>query len=180
MEKQFQQNGYQDRIATIGGTFDTLHTGHKEYIRLAFEYADRVLIYVSSDEYANRRKNYRVRSYQFRVKRLTNFIREIGCENRYEIRCLHRLGNLETDYLENDDLKDKICMAIVSPAYYKFFLRINLDRVAQGMKSFLILVKFRTRDQNNNDLSSHVIRHSLIKNLDAYTAMDEGSDIADV
>ncbi len=155
----FSGNG-QERIATIGGTFDVLHIGHKEYIRLAFEYADRVLIYVNSDKYTNGKKHYSVRSYEYRVTRLTNFIREIGCENRYEIRCLHRLEQLEADYLETDGLRDKIFMAIVSPDYYDFFLNINRIREARRMKSFLILVKLRKLDNENKDISS-----SLIHNL---------------
>jgi pantetheine-phosphate adenylyltransferase len=155
----FSGNG-QERIATIGGTFDVLHIGHKEYIRLAFEYADRVLIYVNSDEYTNGKKHYSVRSFEYRVERLKDFIREIGCENRYEIHCLHKLEQLEIDYLETDGLGNKIYMAIVSPDYYDFFLNINHIREARGMKSFLILVKLRKRDNENKDISS-----SLIHNL---------------
>ncbi len=156
-------NGYQKLFATIGGTFDTLHAGHKEYIQLAFTYADHVLVYVSSDDYAYRNKNYRARSYEFRVQQLMNFIRELGCEKRYEIRCLHNLEQLKTDYLETDGLNGKICIAIVSPEYYEFFLRINQAREALGMKTFLILVKLRKLDREKRDISSSVIRSNSIE-----------------
>lgn len=160
-----QGNGYPERIVTVGGTFDTLHPGHKDYIQLAFEHADRVLIYVNSDEYINGKKLYSVLSYEARVAELMNFIREIECENRCEIRCLHKLEELEIDYLENDNLRNKIYMAIVSPEYYDFFLKINNIREARGMKSFLILVKLRKRDDWNEDISSSLIRHrTILKN----------------
>jgi len=148
----------QVRIATIGGTFDTLHAGHREYIRLAFEYADQVIIYVNSDEYTNGKKLYSVRPYNRRVARLLDFVREIECENRCTIRCLHELTQLEADYLGTNGHDEKIDMAIVSPEYYDFFLNLNRAREAQGKKSLLILVKPRKKDPQNGDISSSAIR----------------------
>jgi len=157
-EEPSTTNGARERIATIGGTFGILHEGHKEYIQLAFEYVDRVLIYVNSDEYTNGKKHYSVHPFEHRVDQLKAFIKQIGCENRCEIHRLNNLKELETDYLETEDLKEKIYMAIVSPEYYDFFLRLNNAREARGMNSILILVKPRKRD-NGNDISSSLIRH---------------------
>lgn len=149
----------QELIVTIGGTFDTLHKGHKEYVRLAFQFADRVLIYVSSDEYVHEKKDYIVRPYETRVKRLKDFIEEIRSAHRCEIRCLHKLEELESDYLENKDIRNNIYMAVVPPEYYDFFLNLNYTREARGMQPFLILVKLRKRDFKNGDFSSSAIRY---------------------
>lgn len=154
----FRGNGHQKLIVTIGGTFDTLHKGHKEYIRLAFEYADRVLIYVNSNEYVKPKKSYDVRPYRLRVKRLKNFISKIGIsEERYEIRQLNTVAQVKNDYLKED-----IHIAIVIPEYYAMFRRINQQRMAKGKQGILILVKERTRDHKNGDLSSTEIHRRLI------------------
>lgn len=152
----------QERIATIGGTFDTIHIGHKEYIQLAFEYSDHVLIYVSSDNYIAGRKNYGSKPYRIRVQLLKEFIREIGYEKRCEIRLLETQQNLE-----NDLLNEKIDIVIISPEYYDFFLKINYKRESKGMRSFLILVKTRTHFQGI-DISSKVTRCMLPKNRSLY------------
>jgi pantetheine-phosphate adenylyltransferase len=154
-------NGHGERLVTIGGTFDDLHTGHKSYIRLAFEYADRVLIYVTSDEYVIGRKAYTVRPYSDRIDNLKSFIREIECENRYLIKCLHNQDELKTDFIENPDLRNNLYMTIVSPAYLKLFLKINRARETHNIKSFLILIKPRTLNPANYDVSSHEIRKPL-------------------
>lgn len=157
-----RRNGEVEHIATIGGTFDVLHLGHKEYIRLAFENADRVLIFVTSDDYSDHDKLYSVRPYSFRVQQVISFVRDIGCENRCEIRCLNSLQQLEIDFIEVDDLRKNIKMAIVSPEYYNLFLRINYLREQLGMRSFLILVKPRKRDKKNSDISSSVLQEYII------------------
>lgn len=157
----FRENGHEERLVTIGGTFDTLHTGHKAYIRLAFEYADRVLIYVTSDEYINGKKNYAVRPYSYRVDKLEGFIQEIECENRYRIRCLHSQDDLITDFIEKPDLKKNLYMTIISSEYYDLFFEINRTREEKGIKSFLILVKPRSLNPTNSDISSHEVRELL-------------------
>lgn len=153
------ENGKQERVATIGGTFDILHKGHKEYIRLAFQFADHVLIYVSSDKHVNGKKDYHVRPYELRIARLKDFLQENGFENRCEIHPLNELKELELDYLKNDNVMHKIYMAIISPEYYDFFLNLNHTREKRGMKSFLILVKLRQQYRNlHEDFTSSDMR----------------------
>jgi len=160
----FSGNGHhhhhQERVATGGGTFDTLHLGHQEYIRTVFEYADQVLLYVSSDEYAKAKKVYEVRPYHLRVRRLESFIiNKLGINrDRYEIRQLNTLAQVK-----NDLLKEDIHIALVVPEYYALLRRINQERMDHGKKGILILVKQRTRDHNNGDLSSTAIHRRFIR-----------------
>jgi cytidyltransferase-like protein len=154
-------NNGQERMATIGGTFDTLHAGHKAYIRLSFENADNVIIYVSSDDYAREKKSYKVRPYADRVDDLQHFIQEeMECKKHYQLRCLKSTDELRTDYLKRKDLRS-LYMAIVSPEYYDFFNDLNRLRETSGLKTFLILVKPRSYNSMNHDISSHEVRRLL-------------------
>lgn len=145
------------RIATIGGTFDTLHQGHKDYIKLAFDFAHYVIIYIKTDAYVNGKKNYQVRPYQERHEKLAEFIRQIGCQSQCEIRPHGNADDLVNDYLNEFTRHDVLYMAMVSPEYYEKFLAINRLREFKGMNSILLIVKPRFRD-GGNDLSSSAIR----------------------
>ena len=166
-ENEHQGNGYRQRIATIGGTFDTLHKGHGEYILLAFDLADHVVIYLNSDENINGKKNYTVRTYEERLKNLQEFIHYLGYENRCEIRCLDKFEDVKTDYLKEFISDDKIYIAIVSQEYLDFFLDVNNIRENLCMKSLLIMIKPRLRN-GKADISSYAIRNRLIENADSY------------
>ncbi len=162
-----------ERIVTIGGTFDELHRGHKEYIRLAFEFATRVIIYVNSnqfnsDQFTNGKKKYLAHPYAHRLEKLREFLQEIEQEMEEEnalhrkycqIKELNHVDDVKKDYLENPELQE-VYMAIVSPEYYHSFVELNRARAARGLPSFLILVKHRTRDLQQ-DISSTLIREVL-------------------
>jgi len=148
-------------IATIGGTFDTLHAGHKEYIRLAFSFSEHVRIYVSADELARAYKKYPVRNYEARVEKLAEFLQQNYEHRRYQIRRLRALEDLREDYLETPDLRECLQLAIVTPEYYDFFQELNRQREARGIKSFLTLVKQRTLTRDRRDLSSFEVRRRL-------------------
>lgn len=157
----FCNDSKQARIATIGGTFDTLHAGHKEYIRLAFEFVERVWIYVSADEHANRRKRYVVQPYEVRVEKLEEYLAQSVEPRRYQVRCLRNMEELQRDYLELPELRENIFLAVVSPEYYDFFQNLNAKRETRGLHSFLTLVKRRTLTADKRDLSSYEVRRRL-------------------
>lgn len=157
----FYNDSKQQRIATIGGTFDTLHAGHKEYIRLAFEFVERVWIYVSTDEHANSRKRYVVQPYEDRVEKLEEYLDQNVESSRYQIRRLRNMDELQRDYLETPELRENLFLAVVSPEYYDFFQDLNGKREARGLHSFLTLVKRRTLTADKRDLSSFEVRMRL-------------------
>jgi phosphopantetheine adenylyltransferase len=89
---------------------------------------------------------------------LENFINNrLGINrDRYEIRQLNTLTQVRNDLLHED-----IHIALVVPEYYALLRRINKERMDQGKQGILILVKERTRDHNNGDLSSTAIHSRL-------------------
>jgi len=154
------QNHKKKRIATIGGTFDALHRGHQEYIKKAFADADYTVIYLSTNEYLQYRKtkNYQVKPYEERYQRLENFVKQLGCENRCEIRPHNKEDDFSVAYLNEFTQPDTHYMALVSPEYESRFSEIDQLRKAKGLPKIEIVVKQRFRDQNNTDLSSGAIR----------------------
>ncbi|RIK73282.1 hypothetical protein DCC62_17720 [candidate division KSB1 bacterium] len=142
------------KSATIGGTFDTLHRGHKEYIRKAFDKATYVFIYITSDDLAQKQKNYHVRSRELRIKNLQAFLRGIGIEqDRYETREINAL-----EQLKNELANVEVDISIIAPDYLELFDGINHKRKEKGKKSISVVIKERTRDAKNGDLSSTAIR----------------------
>ena len=63
-------------MVATGGTFDELHIGHLALLTKAFEVGDKVIIGISSDEFASRVKNKKIlrHTYEERVKNLRDTI----------------------------------------------------------------------------------------------------------
>ena len=156
------QDPIKKRIATIGGTFDALHRGHQEYIKKAFDKADYVIIYMSTNEYLQYRKtkNYQVKPYEERYNQLEIFVKQLGCENRCEIRPHNKEDDFSVAFLNEFTRHDTVYMAIVSPEYENRFSEINRLREAKGLESIELVVKPRLRD-GKNDLSSGTVRSQL-------------------
>ncbi len=53
--------GLKFRKVAVGGTFDTLHTGHTALLFTALNYGRKVLVGVTSDEFAQAYKAYKVK-----------------------------------------------------------------------------------------------------------------------
>jgi pantetheine-phosphate adenylyltransferase len=75
-------------VAT-GGTFDEIHIGHIALLSKAFQTGDRVIIGVSSDEFAARRGKRLNHSYAQRVENLRKMIRKEFGNVDYEISMLN-------------------------------------------------------------------------------------------
>ncbi len=70
----------------VGGTFDSLHRGHKILLRTAFRAADKVLIGVSRNGFVRQlRKGHRVDPYPKRRRELLLFLKKEGLDGRARI-----------------------------------------------------------------------------------------------
>ena len=163
MKAQFDKNNIFRRIqslrsALIGGTFNALHEGHRNYIKLAFNFAEEVYILLSSDKYAKIYKSYQVDPYEIRKKRLENYIFEINGLKQ------HLIIELDSDYsLIHFCLYNDVTMAILTPEHYQLFERINRIREDEDKNPLLLLVTQRTSTREGFNISS-----TLISNLNYY------------
>jgi len=77
-------------VVAVGGTFDEFHKGHRALLMKAFEVGNRVLIGLSSDEFAKKlRKPHRVATYEKRLEGLKDFLRRHSMLDRAEVIPLH-------------------------------------------------------------------------------------------
>ena len=63
-------------VVAIGGTFDHLHLGHESLILRAFQYGERVIIGVTSDEFLRRSEKSGIQRLEIRLDKLKDFLIE--------------------------------------------------------------------------------------------------------
>ena len=61
-------------LVATGGTFDIIHKGHLELLSNSFKISDRVIIGLTSDEFANKKGKIPINTYQNRLENLTAVI----------------------------------------------------------------------------------------------------------
>ena len=61
-------------LVATGGTFDILHRGHLVLLSSSFEVSDKVIIGLTSDEYAKKKGKTPINNYQKRFENLTTII----------------------------------------------------------------------------------------------------------
>ncbi len=116
----------------IGGTFDGLHKGHREFIRKAFTLADRVLVCVTSDRMAGRKKvSGKIESYGKRKKRLEEFLKSEGWLGKADI------VKIEDPFTEG--LRPELTHIVVSHETMKNAEKINSMRKEQGIRELGII-----------------------------------------
>ena len=74
-EKMFQK-------VVIGGTYDMIHKGHEKVLETGFQISERVIIGLTSDEFARRFRVEEVLPFEERRKNLEKFIEKFGKEYR--------------------------------------------------------------------------------------------------
>ena len=73
-----------DTVAT-GGTFDIMHRGHYTLLLKAFDVGKKVIIGISSDDYATFKKKKIANEYSVRLKNLKKFIQDKFNKTNYLI-----------------------------------------------------------------------------------------------
>ncbi len=145
------------KVVATGGTFDEIHIGHLALLSKAFELGKKVIIGVSSDEFADRVKGKGkiTHSYQQRVAHLRLVIqRNFGTVN-YEI------SKLNTSYGPTV-ISDEVGALIVSSETSKSGSEINDVRSKKGLKPLTIVTVDLVRAEDGNPISSSRIRTGQI------------------
>jgi cytidyltransferase-like protein len=145
------------RTGTIGGTFQAMHLGHRQYLSLALRLADTIHIFLTSDRYASTHKEYPVASFDVRSKEIWSFLASIGITDRIII---HELSSF--DQLEKFMTTTALDVALVEPQYLDLFQSFNCIRSQSKMDEFCIVLKPRTK-VDGLDISSTALQGPPVK-----------------
>ena len=72
-------------LVAMGGTFDIIHKGHIKLLSSAFSISSKVIIGLTSDEFAKKRGKNILNSYEKRFENLENFIKANFPNKSYQI-----------------------------------------------------------------------------------------------
>jgi cytidyltransferase-like protein len=140
----------------VGGTFDELHKGHKTLLNKAFEVGEKVVIGLSSDEFAAKMgKPHITATYLERLNELQAFLDGSGFASRAEIVPLHDPYGLTISGIGLEAL-------IVSEETASTAQRINILRVAKGLPSLEIVAVSMVQAENCHPISTTRIRRGEI------------------
>jgi pantetheine-phosphate adenylyltransferase len=69
----------------VGGTFDEFHVGHERLLTFAAKMCKKVIVGVTSDEFAKKYKGHNVESFNVRVERVKRFLESFKEELCFEV-----------------------------------------------------------------------------------------------
>ena len=140
----------------VGGTFDELHRGHKALIDKAFEIGEKVVIGLSSDDFASKMgKPHITATYPERLKELESFLEKNGLAKSAEIVPLNDPYGLTISGKGLDAL-------VVSKETESIADKINKIRVEAGLSPLKIITISMVPAENCNPISTTRIRSGEI------------------
>lgn len=144
------------RTVAMGGTFDVLHNGHKKLLRQAFAVGRKVVIGVTSDDFAKSlHKPHKVDPYATRRMDLERLL------ERWRVLPRARIVPLHDRYGPTVDVSD-IDALVVSRRTVKTAYEINAKRKANGLKPLQIVPIDLLLADDRRPISSTRIRRGKI------------------
>lgn len=143
------------RVAAVGGTFDNLHRGHEALLRSAFEVADRVIVGITSDEFARSQGKKGIQGINQRIGQVKAFLIVNRLFERASIVVLEDpFGPLLSD--------PAIEALVVSEGTFIRAEEANAIRLAKGMPALKIHVVPHVKSADGKPISSSRIRNGEI------------------
>jgi pantetheine-phosphate adenylyltransferase len=140
----------------VGGTFDTLHKGHKKLLLEAFRHGAHVLIGLTTDSYIKKRnKKHEVNPYEKRKSALENFLRKEGLLKRAEIIPINDMYGVTLQIPSLDAI-------VVSEETYQVAKEINQLRKKRNYKELKIFTIKMVLAENGKPISNSRIRRGEI------------------
>lgn len=139
----------------VGGTFDKFHNGHKKLISTAFEMGERVLIGVTSDNFAST-KNHDIEPFETRIHNINDFL--LGFNNDYEVKEIF-------DSAGTADVDPEMDAIVVSKETEKSALLINEVRHSNHLILLDIIIVDWVLAYDGNPISSTRIRKGEINSV---------------
>ncbi|MEM1674654.1 MAG: phosphopantetheine adenylyltransferase [Candidatus Bathyarchaeia archaeon] len=144
------------RVVGVGGTFDELHKGHKFLLKAAFDYGERVIIGLTTDEFAKSlRKNHEIAPYGVRLRRILRFLKDLGVLKRAKI---VPLNDPYGPALRNPEIE----AIVVSRETESRAREINTLRVRRGLKPLEIIAIDMVLAEDNIPISTTRIKRGEI------------------
>jgi len=144
------------RIVAMGGTFDVLHSGHKKLLRQAFSIGRKVVIGVTSDEFARSlHKPHKLDPYAKRRADLERLL------NHWHVLSRARIVPLDDRYGPTVGVSN-INALVVSKRTIKTALAINGTRKSRGLKPIQIVPIDLLLADDKRPISSTRIRRGKI------------------
>lgn len=142
--------------ATVGGTFDRLHEGHKKLIEFAFQKADYVSVAITSDTFAKKKKTaYEIEPYKNRLKSLKQFLTG---KNLYERARFITLEDIYGTALTDNTLDS---IVVTSDTRHNAAL-INRERTKRGLRPLSVLYMRFVHGPDGKIIHSERIREGEI------------------
>lgn len=145
------------KVVALGGTFDIFHKGHEAMILKALAIGEKVIIGLTSDDFAKiLGKPHPIKGFEERKIVLEEFLRGLGALSRVEIVPLNDPYGIAATSQDIEAL-------IVSEETEHRGLELNDLRKRRGLRPLSIIVVPMVRGMDGNPISSTAIRLGRIK-----------------
>ena len=144
-------------LVATGGTFDEIHAGHIALLSRAFQTGEKVIIGVSSDEFARKRSKRLNHNFERRVENLKKMIRKEFGNVNYEI------TKLDGDFGPAMIRGDVRALVASSETHTKGRL-LNEMRATKGLKQLEVIAVDLVKAEDGSPISSTRIRAGEIDN----------------
>lgn len=141
------------KVAVLGGTFDHLHRGHKNFITYALSLSEKLIIGVTSDYYVSQNKE-NIESFEIRKKSLEEFLKSQNLHNKCEIESIDDTYGIA--------LSKNIDALFVVDKTIDGGNAVNIKRKELSLAPLELIVVFSEKSEDGEVISSSRIRKGEI------------------